>query len=62
MTFETIRYEVKDAVATLTLSRPERANALNARMLEEINLAMDRAEADAAVRVVVVTGAGAAFS
>jgi len=62
MTFETIQYEVKDAVATLTLTRPARTNALNARMLEEINLAMDRAEADEAVRVVVVTGAGAAFS
>jgi len=62
MTFETIRYEVKDAVATLTLARPERANALNARMLEEINRAMDMAEADAAARVVVVTGAGTAFS
>ena len=62
MTFETIRYEVKDAVATLTLARPERANALNARMLEEINRAMDMAEADTAARVVVVTGAGTAFS
>ena len=62
MTFETIRYEVKDAVATLTLARPERANALNARMLEEINRAMDMAEADAAAHVVVVTGAGTAFS
>jgi enoyl-CoA hydratase/carnithine racemase len=62
MTFETIRYEVTDAVATVTLARPARANALNALMLEEINLAMDRAEADEAVRVVVVTGAGAAFS
>ena len=62
MTFETINYTVTDAVATLTLSRPERANALNARMLDEINRAMDMAEADAAVRVVVVTGAGAAFS
>src|SRR3569833_320436 len=62
MTFETIRYEVKDAVATLTLARPERANVFNARMLEEINRAMDMAEADAAARVVVVTGAGTAFS
>ena len=51
MTFETIRYEVTDAVATVTLARPARANALNALMLEEINLAMDRAEADEAVRV-----------
>ena len=58
MDFETIRYEVKDAAASLILARPARSNALNARMLEELNAAMDRAEADQSVRVVVVTGAG----
>lgn len=62
MKFETIQYAVKDAIAFLILSRPARTNALNARMLDEINLAMDRAEADANVRVVVVKGAGATFS
>jgi enoyl-CoA hydratase len=62
MDFSTIRYEVKDAVARLTLDRPERANALNQTMLEEINAALDQAEADPAVRVVIVTGAGTAFS
>src|SRR5215471_2208461 len=62
MDFETIHYEVKDAAASLILSRPARSNALNARMLEELNAAMDLAEADQSVRVVVVTGAGAAFS
>jgi enoyl-CoA hydratase len=62
MGFETINYEVKDAVASLILSRPVRTNALNGRMLEELELAMDLAEADVRVRVVIVTGAGAAFS
>ena len=62
MGFETINYEVKDAVASLILSRPARTNALNARMLEELELAMDLAGADERVRVVIVTGAGAAFS
>ena len=62
MDFETIHYEVKDAAASLILSRPARSNALNARMLEELNVALDLAEADQRVRVVVVTGAGAAFS
>lgn len=62
MPFETIVYRVEDGVAHLALSRPARANALNGRMLDEINVAMDRAEADAAVRAVIVTGAGAAFS
>src|SRR6478609_6801182 len=42
MDFETLHYEVRDAVASLILTRPARANALNARMLEEINIAMDR--------------------
>jgi len=62
MDFETIHYEVTDAAASLILSRPARSNALNARMLEELNVAMDVAEADQRVRVVIVTGAGAAFS
>jgi enoyl-CoA hydratase len=62
MDFETIHYEVNDTAASLILSRPARSNALNARMLEEVNVAMDLAEADQRVRVVVVTGAGAAFS
>src|SRR5262245_52719663 len=62
MHLETLHNEVKYAAASLILSRPARSNALNARMLEELNVAMDRAEADERVRVVVVTGAGAAFS
>lgn len=62
MDFETIAYRVEESVAHMTLSRPARTNALNGRMLEEINLAMDLAEADVAAKVVVVSGAGAAFS
>src|SRR5215471_7285507 len=60
--FKTITYRVADSVAHLTLSRPARTNALNGRMLQEINGAMDLAERDTAVRVVVVAGAGQAFS
>lgn len=62
MDFETIAYRVEESVAHLTLSRPARTNALNGRMLEEINAAMDLAEADARAKVVIVSGAGAAFS
>jgi enoyl-CoA hydratase len=62
MEFEAIGYRVEHSIAHLTLSRSARANALNSRMLEEINLAMDRAEADEGVRAVVVMGRGAAFS
>src|SRR5215468_6362673 len=60
--FETIVYRVADSVAHLTLSRPARTNALNGRMLDELNGAMDLAEQDTAVRVVVIAGAGRAFS
>lgn len=62
MDFETIVYRVEASVAHITLSRPSRTNALNGRMLEEINAAMDLAEADARVKVVIVSGAGTAFS
>lgn len=62
MDFETISYQVADSVAHLTLSRPARTNALNGQMLQEINEAIDLAENDASVRVVVVKGFGPAFS
>lgn len=62
MPFSFITYGVADHVAQLTLNRPERLNALHKGALDEINTAMDRAEADADVRVVVVSGAGRAFS
>ena len=62
MPYATILYEVIDAVARITLNRPERANALNQAMLTEIGQALDEAEGNAAVRAIVVRGSGAAFS
>lgn len=62
MNYRTIRYEVLGPVARLTLNRPERANAISAEMLDEISAAMDAAEADEAVRAIVVTGEGGNFS
>jgi len=59
--FSTIRYEVSDHVATITLNRPERLNAYNAQMSEEIIAAFDLSDADDEVRVVVVTGEGRGF-
>ena len=61
MSYETIRYIVDDGVATITLDRPERLNAWNDTMSEELSEAMTAADADAAVRAVVLTGAGRAF-
>jgi enoyl-CoA hydratase/carnithine racemase len=60
--YSTILLEVIDAVARITLNRPERANALNQAMLTEIGQALDEAEGNAAVRAIVVRGAGSAFS
>ena len=60
--FTTIAVERRGPVALLTLSRPERANALNQTMLAEINAALDAIERDPQARALIVTGAGAAFS
>ena len=62
MTYATIFVEKLGTVARLTLNRPERANALNKAMLEEIGAALDQAERDADVRALIVRGAGSAFS
>jgi enoyl-CoA hydratase/carnithine racemase len=61
VTFETIRFEVADGVGIVTLHRPERLNALNTVMLDELLAVLDQADADDAVRVLIVTGAGRAF-
>jgi enoyl-CoA hydratase len=62
MEFETIRYAVDGPVAWVTLDRPDAANAQNSKMLDEIDAALDLADADDAVRVVVLAGAGKHFS
>ena len=59
--FETIRLEVEDGIATLTLNRPDKLNAFNTLMMQEMIAAFDRTDADDSVRVVIVTGAGRAF-
>ena len=61
MPFSLIRYEVEDGVCTVTLNRPDRLNAVNTPMLDELREAWDRADADDGVRAVIVTGAGRAF-
>jgi enoyl-CoA hydratase/carnithine racemase len=59
--YQTIIYEKKDGVARITLNRPEAMNAINRTMFLEIGSALDDAEQDSAVRVVVMKGAGRAF-
>jgi len=55
---EVVLYEVTDYVATITINRPEARNALNADVLKGLNTAVDRADEDNDVRVIVLTGAG----
>lgn len=62
MRYESITLESRGAVGLLTLNRPQRLNAMNAPMLEEILHALDAVERDDALRALVVTGAGKAFS
>src|SRR3989454_9650379 len=59
--YKCLLYEVKDAVATLTLNRPERLNALGDTLRDDLYAAVLRASGDADVRVMIVTGAGKGF-
>jgi len=58
MAYENILYEVRDAIAVITFNRPKVLNALNRRTIEELRDALVAARDDAAVRVLILTGAG----
>ena len=62
MPFEMIRYQTDGPIAVITLDRPDKLNAINAQMIRELNQALDRAEGDFDVRVIVLRGEGKAFS
>ena len=57
----TVLYERDGAVATLTLSRPERLNAIVPELIDDLEAALDRAEEDPEIRVIRLRGAGRAF-
>jgi enoyl-CoA hydratase/carnithine racemase len=59
--FETIAYDVDEHVATITLNRPDKRNAINAAMFSELGDAAHEADGDDDVRVVLVRGEGASF-
>jgi 2-(1,2-epoxy-1,2-dihydrophenyl)acetyl-CoA isomerase len=61
MDYTTLLYDVKNNVARITLNRPDAANALDARMGQELMHVSIRASEDAAVRAVILTGAGKMF-
>src|SRR4051812_36242893 len=57
----TVRYELDGAVATLTLDRPHRLNAIVPALINDLGAALDRAEADPDVRAIRLRGAGRSF-
>ena len=61
MPYDTVLYETAEKIATITLNRPERMNAWNATMAEELSNALREAAADDDVRAIIITGAGRGF-
>ena len=59
--YSTLLLECKDAIATITLNRPDRMNAWTPIMERDVRHAMEAAAADDDVRVIVLTGSGRAF-
>jgi len=58
MTFETILYEKKGHVATITMNRPDKLNACSTKMYKDIDGALDLIEEDNDIRAVIITGTG----
>jgi 2-(1,2-epoxy-1,2-dihydrophenyl)acetyl-CoA isomerase len=61
MAYETIRFEIIDAIARLTLNRPDKLNTFTVQMHSEVRDALERVRADTSTRVLVLTGAGRGF-
>jgi enoyl-CoA hydratase len=61
MTFETLLYETTGRIARITLNRPERLNAISEKMPSEIRAAVEKANADDGIHVIVLAGAGRGF-
>ena len=59
--YESVRLETADGVATLTLNRPDRLNSFTVAMHGEVRVALDTVVADSSVRCLVLTGAGRGF-
>jgi enoyl-CoA hydratase len=62
MSFETIITETKNAVGIITFNRPKALNALNAQLINEMNLALDGFDADDSIRCIILTGSEKAFA
>ncbi len=62
MTYNKIILEKKNGIAKITLNKPQSLNAVDEELLSELVAALDDIEKDASVNVVILTGAGRAFS
>ena len=62
MAYETIKTETRGAVEIITLNRPQALNALNSQLVDELGAALDNAEANKAIRCIVLTGSEKAFA
>ena len=58
----TISIEIREGIATMYLDRPEKLNAMNPQMFEELGVAADYIRDDSDVKIAIVTGRGRAFS
>ena len=61
MSAQDLLYSVEESIATITLNRPDRMNALTHDLEDELHRTFDKADRDRAVRVIILTGAGRAF-
>jgi len=61
MPYETILLDIRDAVACITLNRPEKLNAFTARMHEELHAALQQVRAEETIRALLITGSGRGF-
>jgi enoyl-CoA hydratase/carnithine racemase len=61
VSYQTIATEIRDRILTITLTRPDRLNAFNSTMLEELLGVLDQADADDEVRAIIFTGAGRGY-
>ncbi|MBW1895912.1 MAG: enoyl-CoA hydratase/isomerase family protein, partial [Deltaproteobacteria bacterium] len=61
MSYQTIKLEISDAIATLTFNRPDVLNAINPEMIREFHQALREVQEMAEIKVLILTGAGKAF-
>jgi len=62
MAFDTLIFEIREHIAHVTLNRPDKLNALNLQLVQDLTEAAAAIEADSSIRAVLLTGAGRAFS